>query len=107
MKNKIVAALLALFLGGLGFHRFYLGQIGLGILHLVFCWTFIPAFVGFVDGIVLLVMSEDKFNAKYNQGNTVSSAGVNTADELEKLHSLKEKGIISDKDYNTRKAKLL
>jgi len=27
-KSKIVAALLGIFLGGLGIHKFYLGQIG-------------------------------------------------------------------------------
>lgn len=34
-KNKIVALLLCLFLGGIGIHRFYVGKIGTGILWLV------------------------------------------------------------------------
>lgn len=42
-KNRITAALLALFLGGFGVHKFYLGQSGVGIIYLLFCWTFIPA----------------------------------------------------------------
>ena len=37
-KNKLAAALFALFLGGLGIHKFYLGQVWQGILYLVFCW---------------------------------------------------------------------
>ncbi len=48
MKSKSTAALLAFFLGGLGIHRFYLGQNGVGILYLLFCWTFIPAFIAFL-----------------------------------------------------------
>lgn len=32
MKSKVVAYLLWFFLGGLGFHRFYLNKIGTGIL---------------------------------------------------------------------------
>ncbi len=36
-KNKLVAALLALFLGGLGIHKFYLGRTGWGIIYLLFC----------------------------------------------------------------------
>ena len=64
-RNKLVAALLAIFLGGLGIHKFYLGQTGWGILYLVFCWTFIPAFVGLIEGILFLVMSQDDFNRKY------------------------------------------
>lgn len=66
MKSKTTAIVLALLLGSLGIHRFYLGQTGLGILYLVFCWTFIPALVAFVDFILLLVMSDETFNQKYN-----------------------------------------
>lgn len=64
-KSKLAAALFALFLGGLGIHKFYLGRIGWGILYLLFCWTFIPALVGFIEGILLLVMSDSDFNRKY------------------------------------------
>ena len=34
VKNKWVAFLLCLFLGGLGVHKFYEGKIGMGILYL-------------------------------------------------------------------------
>ncbi|RKO71209.1 TM2 domain-containing protein [Sphingobacterium puteale] len=44
MKDKTTAALMAFFLGGFGAHRFYLGQIGLGFLYLLFCWTLIPTY---------------------------------------------------------------
>jgi len=64
-RNKIVAALLALFLGGFGGHKFYLGQSGTGVLYLIFCWTFIPTILGFVEGLILLGMSEIEFQTKY------------------------------------------
>jgi len=64
-KSKTTAAILAFFLGGFGVHKFYLGQIGLGILYLVFFWTFIPAIVAFIEFIILLTMSEDTFANKY------------------------------------------
>lgn len=64
-KSKIAAALFAFFLGGIGGHKFYLGQIGWGIAYLLFCWTFIPAFVAFIEFILFLTMSEEKFNLKY------------------------------------------
>ena len=44
-KDRTTAILLTLFLGGIGAHRFYLGQIGLGVLYLLFCWTLAPAII--------------------------------------------------------------
>lgn len=64
-KDKTLAGLLALFLGGLGIHKFYLGKTGQGFIYLIFCWTYIPAIISLIDGILLLTMSKEKFNAKY------------------------------------------
>lgn len=64
-RSRLAAALFALLLGGLGIHKFYLGRIGQGILYLLFCWTFIPVIVGFIEGIVYLTMSNDQFARKY------------------------------------------
>lgn len=64
-KSKLAAAPFALFLGSLGVHKFHLGRIGGGVLYLLFCWTFIPAILGTIEGIILLVMSEADFNRKY------------------------------------------
>jgi TM2 domain-containing membrane protein YozV len=64
-KSKVVAGLLGIFLGGLGIHKFYLNQPGWGILYLVFSFTFIPAVVGFVEGILYLAMSDQSFAARY------------------------------------------
>jgi TM2 domain-containing membrane protein YozV/ribosomal protein L37E len=64
-KIRIVAALLALILGGLGAHKFYLGEIGLAIVYLLFSWTFIPAIVGLIEGLVYLCMSDERFARKY------------------------------------------
>ena len=77
MKNKTTAGILAIFLGGLGVHRFYLGQIGLGVLYLVFCWTFIPAVVALIDGIIFLTKSEEAFAEKYNKGKVILRPGQN------------------------------
>ncbi len=64
-KNKTSAALLALFLGGIGVHKFYLGRGGMGVLYLLFCWTFIPAIVAFIEALVLFGMSEAEFARKF------------------------------------------
>jgi len=66
--SRTTAILLAFFLGGVGGHKFYLGQVGLGILYLFFFWTFIPALVAFIELIVLLTQSDEKFDKQYNYG---------------------------------------
>jgi len=66
MKSKTIAAILAFFLGGLGIHRFYLGQTGKGFLYLLFSWTFVPALIALFDFIGFIFMSTQKFNRKYN-----------------------------------------
>lgn len=65
-KSKTTAALWAFFLGGVGAHKFYLGQTGLGFLYLIFFWTFIPAIIAFIEFIMYLAMSDATFNQKYN-----------------------------------------
>ena len=64
-KSRVAAAILAFFLGGLGAHKFYLGRIAAGILYLIFCWTFIPSLIAFVEFIIYLTMSDEAFAAKY------------------------------------------
>lgn len=65
-KSKTTAALLALLIGGLGAHHFYLGNAVMGIIYILACWTLIPAIVAFVEAIVFLTMSDEAFDAKYN-----------------------------------------
>lgn len=108
MKNKTTAGILALLLGGFGVHKFYLGNNVAGIFYFLFCWTFIPAFIALIEGVVLLTMDEERFNEKYNEGKADKFRGSgDIAEELEKLHSLKEKGIITAEEFQARKEKLL
>lgn len=67
-SDKTTAGLLALLVGGLGVHKFYLGKSGQGILYFVFCWTWIPAVLGVIEGILYLTMSQQEFDYKYNAG---------------------------------------
>ena len=72
-RNRIVAALFAFFLGGLGIHKFYLGEVGWGIVYLLFCWTLIPAVIAFIEGIIYLTMSDEGFALMYDQKSELSS----------------------------------
>ncbi|MDF2985373.1 MAG: hypothetical protein K0R50_883 [Eubacterium sp.] len=65
IKSKIAAGLLGIFLGGLGIHKFYMGKIGMGIIYLLFSWTFIPGLIGFIEGIIYLASNEHNFCVKH------------------------------------------
>lgn len=123
MKTKGTAALLAFLLGGLGVHKFYLGQSVQGVLYFLFCWTLIPALVAFVEMIAYLLMSDAEFDRRYNaqparlphhpnqnqmgQNVTINMANGNVADELHKLNELRVAGAISDEEFTTQKRRLL
>ncbi|MFV8751613.1 NINE protein [Nannocystaceae bacterium ST9] len=67
-RNKWVAVLLAFFAGGFGVHKFYLGQIGMGVVYLVFSWTLIPAFIAVIECLLLAIKSDREFDLQYNTG---------------------------------------
>jgi TM2 domain-containing membrane protein YozV len=107
MKDKTTAGIFALLLGFFGAHKFYLNKTGIGILYLFFCWTFIPFFISFIEGIIFLTMDDEIFNTKYNDGNQTKSNKLDNIDAIEKLHSLKEKGVISEEEFQSSKEKLM
>ncbi len=80
LKDKTTAGLLALLLGGVGAHHFYLGNGGLGVLYLLL-WLFgvgtswlgirlfvvgIPGLFALIDGIIYLTKPDDQFQRNYH-----------------------------------------
>ena len=59
--NKVAYILCALFLGGIGVHKFISGKWVLGIIYLLFFWTFIPALVAVVEAIVAATKTPDMY----------------------------------------------
>lgn len=95
-KDRLAAGLLAILLGGLGVHKFYLGYTGPGLVMLslglvnilvnTFGWAvtwlllFIPNLlfglagfvlfvIGVVEGIIYLTKTDEEFQATYVQGS--------------------------------------
>jgi TM2 domain-containing membrane protein YozV/Tfp pilus assembly major pilin PilA len=66
-KSKLTAGLLAIFIGGLGIHRFYLGQWW-GLFYLLFWITGIPSLVSIIEGIVFLASNDYAWDEKHNRG---------------------------------------
>ena len=64
--KKVAAGVLAILLGGLGIHKFYLGYTVAGIIQL--CLSFlcgIGGLIGLIEGIIYLVKSDDEFEQTY------------------------------------------
>jgi len=66
VKSKAAAGILAILLGGIGAHKFYLGEVGKGILYLCFCWTGIPTILGFIEGIKYLCSNDENFQLEHH-----------------------------------------
>jgi TM2 domain-containing membrane protein YozV len=136
VKSKMTAAILAFFLGGIGAHKFYLGQTGMGLMYLLFCWTGIPAMVALIEFIMLLLMDENTFNMRFNgafmggggnhnqntqaQNITINvpsgeaspaaaapSPAVDIGASLAKLNDLRVQGVLTEEEFTAQKEKLL
>jgi len=80
-KDKIAAGLLAIFLGSLGIHKFYLGgksQKTAGIVMLVitivgaclfFIGPIVMSIIALIEGIIYLTKDDAEFNASYGYGD--------------------------------------
>ncbi len=75
-KNRMAAALLAIFFGYLGFHKFYLGltragaiTISVSLLGAILVLPLlIMAVIGFIEFIIYITMSDDEFERTYVAG---------------------------------------
>ncbi len=72
-KNRGVAALLAIFLGGLGIHYFYMDKSTAGVIFLLVslcsCGS-IPATIGFIQGIYMCCITNRQWRQKYIATNS-------------------------------------
>lgn len=124
-KSLVVAYLLWWFLGWAGVHRFYLGRAGSGLAQLIlFAIGVVTAlfFVGYIllsiwavwwllDAFFVYQITRDE-NAK--RGINVSSISISKTatpgddiEQLERLHALYEKGVITREQYEAKKEKLI
>lgn len=80
-KNKVIAGLLAIFLGWLGIHKFYLGYNKEGIIMilisliggLITCGAVsgIVSIIALIEGIIYITKTDDEFYQLYVVGNKV------------------------------------
>ena len=61
-NSHVECGIIAVIFGSIGLHKFYRGQYGRGILYILFCWSFIPAFVGVLEGIHYLTEGQAAYD---------------------------------------------
>lgn len=66
-KDKVTAGLLAIFLGYLGIHYFYIGKTSAGLITILLslCTCGAWSIITLIQGIVMLTMADEVFDAKY------------------------------------------
>lgn len=62
-RNNISAALLAILLGSIGAHKYYCRKYMWGVIYSIFFWSGLPSAIGIVEGIVYLIMDNERFNS--------------------------------------------
>lgn len=68
-EKKLPAGILAILLGGLGIHKFYLGYTTAGIIQILLSVACgIGAIIGIVEGIIYLTKSDSEFYSTYIAG---------------------------------------
>jgi TM2 domain-containing membrane protein YozV len=64
-NKKMVAGILGILLGGLGVHKFYLGNTQTGIIQLILGFCCVGGIIGLIEGIIYLTKSDQDFYQTY------------------------------------------
>jgi TM2 domain-containing membrane protein YozV len=79
-RSRKKAMTYALFFGGFGAHKFYLGKPIEGLLYIVLMFTFIPLIISIIEFLILSGKSDEAFDLIYNKDSGPS--------DIDKLKSL-------------------
>ncbi len=95
-RDKVVAGLLAIFLGNFGIHKWYLGERSACFVYMLFCWTFIPWIVAFFEAVQYFTMSQVSWNLAYNVDHVLASVPAGPEEEPGAPHEVFSMDIIDD-----------
>jgi TM2 domain-containing membrane protein YozV len=86
-RQKQIAVILAVVLGGFGAHKFYLGEKVPGLIYLATCWTLVPIVIGWFEALNYSQMSRVTFNLMYNIELVLRRLPAEEVDELSPDHA--------------------
>lgn len=69
-EKKLIAGILAIVIGSLGIHKFYLGYTKEGIIQIVLTVVTLgfTGVIGFIEGIIYLTKTDEEFDRIYVEG---------------------------------------
>ena len=108
-KTKLIAILLAIFTGGFGVDRFYLGYTGLGVVKLLTAGGF--GIWSLIDLIRICTGSLRPADGSPWQEDApkapVQSSEPSAIESLERLANLYERGLLTEEEFAKKKAEML
>jgi TM2 domain-containing membrane protein YozV len=115
-KNRQVAIVLAFASVAIpvaGFHKFYLGQPGWGLIYLLLSWTPIPHIASAIEAVWYLTQDSTQFQGNTNSivptngallpGNSVATV----AESIRELDKLRADGLISEYEFEQKRRQYL
>lgn len=94
-----------------GFHKFYLGQPGWGIVYLLLSWTPIPHIASAIEAVWYLTQDSTKFGSNSISAPQFSIAlppPINTvAQSIRELDKLRADGLISEYEFEQKRRQWL
>ena len=67
-SKRVLCGVLGILCGGLGIHRFLLGDITGGVIRILLNLLFVGGLIGLIEGIIYLTKSDEEFIREYQVG---------------------------------------
>jgi TM2 domain-containing membrane protein YozV len=115
-KNRQIAIILAFASTAIpvaGFHKFYLGQPGWGIVYLLLSWTPIPHIASAIEAVWYLTQDSTQFQGNVNSivpttGSLLQVNSITTvAESIRELDKLRADGLISEYEFEQKRRQCL
>ena len=95
-----------------GFHKFYLGQPGWGIVYLLLSWTPIPHIASAIDAVWYLTQDSTKFGSNsisaLQSPLTLPPHSINTVTQsIRELDKLRADGLITEYEFEQKRRQWL